>query len=261
MFVRFGFGAQAQNCGELTAFAELALYRYIAAHGFHKVFCDCKTEPQPVYAAQRGVVLALKRLEYAVERVLGYAYAVVFDCKVESDEFARFVACFFGHRDYYVPACFGVLDGIADDVVKHLREFVAVGIHVCVFDRIRMQSERDIFLRGGVYGRGVYVAHKVENIARFFIDGIVLRFHVRNFQDFVYQFENLIACRFYLIKISASGFAFIRVLFGERDVAENRVERGAHVVRHVGQKSIFCDLGNLCVVERDFEKLFLLHLL
>ena len=247
---------EPERDGERATRSDLARDFYMSAHRFGYMLGNGKPQPRAVNAAERRILFALERFEYARKHFGRYTYPVVCDLEFVCRElFDAGVALGNGNGD--VSAVFGIRNGVARKMRQQLFELVFVAEHGVVSD-CAFQFDGYVFLFCSLRDRSTHFTHQFGHRTLRFEKRHVLRFRIRKRENFIHEIEHLLTRLFYPVKIAAQNFGIVYIIACEHCESEYRVERRAHIVRHVGKKRVFCHSR---VAKRVLENLLVLNLL
>ena len=130
-----------------------------------------------------------------------------------------------------------------DQILKGLCDPCTVAKYVGMHQPGKIQRECHALVLGQRGKRGVYLVQNAGETALRFRQRGVIGFQPGKLQHIVDQIQKLPAGGLDFFNVLHGGIGALNVLFGQRSIAEKRVERCAHIMGHIGKEGALGDDG------------------
>ena len=228
---------------ELRAIAQLALHLNGAAHGVHDVLGDGHAQAGALGLMHPGVILPDKGLKDPRPELRRHADAVVLDAEMDTDEVLPLLRRLLVHGDLDPPLFGGELDGVAQDVEKHLVEPQAVTADILVGDVV--DGHIELLALGADLGLND-ADQAVHHLPQGYLIHVQRQLAALDFahvQHIVDEPQQMLAGQGYFFQTVLDLLDIADVGRGNRRHAHDGVHGGADIVAHIGQELAFGPAG------------------
>ena len=242
---------------EFAALARSGLHGNGTTHHINDVFGDRHAQASALDAADRTGLFTGKGLEDRLLEFFAHADPVVLDTELKVGE-PLGGRCFFDHPKADGAARRGKLDGVGQNVQKHLIEPQLVRDDVLMGHVLGVDEQ--LQLLGGHIGlddRPQIVDH-IRKMHLRLLDGHLAAFDPAHIQNIVDEGQQMLAGDGDLSEVILHLFPVVDVRGRQRRKAHNGVHGRAHVMGHVVEEGGLCVIGMLRRCQRVRQRLLAL---